>query len=312
MTDFSPAGQSAPRYNRILVPYDGSEASEAALTYAAMIPCKELILLHVSVDDEILVPEWSVDWDDDEDELSLRDGMERIASPLRSDERQVTVEIRVGDIAEEVIEVGKDADLIVMMTHGRGAAGRVIFGSVADRVVRHGTTPTLLLRIGDLTRSPQAPKRIAVALDGSPLAEQSLPAAEDLARRLGLPLVLLRAVGLDEIKQALRTRREAGKPPHQQSPTLYEDTEQEVKGEAGMYLDSQADRIRANGIAVETRVLEGTAAFELVHILTPEDLLILTTRGQGGFRRWSIGSVAEKLVREASCPILLQRVVDNR
>lgn len=298
-----------PRYRRILVPFDGSDASEAALTYASHIPCKEIVLLHVAVDDEILVPEWGMEWQDDEqEEASLQAVMERLADRLRTDEREVKIEVRVGDVAEEVIAAGKDADLIVMMTHGRGAAGRIIFGSVADRVVRHGQTPTLLLRVGDLTRSPVPPKRIAVALDGSPLAEQSLPEGAGLAARLNLPLVLMRAVGLDEIKQALPTHRVPGKAPHEQPPTLFEDTKVSVMEEAERYLAATAEPLRATGIQVETQLLDGTAAFSLIWALTPEDILILTTRGKGGFKRWSIGSVAEKLVREAPCPVLLQRV----
>jgi nucleotide-binding universal stress UspA family protein len=295
------------------VPFDGSEASEAALTYASHIPCNEIVLLHVAVDDEILVPEWSLEWeDDDTGEASVRSAMERLASRFRTDERNVLVEVRVGDVAEEVIDAGEDADLIVMMTHGRGAAGRLIFGSVADRVVRHGHTRTLLLRIGDLTRSPQAPKRIAVALDGSHLAEQSLPAAEAMARRLNLPLVLMRAVGWDEIKLALRKHRPTERAPYEQSPTLFEDTKQSVIAEAEGYLAAHADRLRDAGIHVETQVLDGTAAFSLMWALTPEDILILTTRGRSGFKRWSIGSVAEKLVREAPCPVMLQRVHEER
>lgn len=305
----------APRYNRILVPYDGSDASEAALTYASQIPCNEIVLLHVAVDDDVLVPEWGLEWEEDEEsEASIQAIMEQMASRLRKDNREVHVEIRVGDVAEEIIHAGMDADLIVMMTHGRGAAGRLIFGSVADRVVRHGRTLTLLLRVGDVTRSPVPPTRIVVALDGSEIAEQALPAAENMAQRLSLPLMLMRAVGLSEIQLALKKYRTADKPPHEQPLNLFEDTKQHVIAEAEKYLGAYAERIRGtgSGIDVKMQVLDGEAAFSLMWVLTPEDILCMTTRGRSGLKRWSIGSVAEKLVREAPCPIMLQRAQEEK
>lgn len=310
MTDHTTtARREDDRINRILVPVDGSDASRAALIFASHIPAREIVLLHVAVDDEVLVPEWATDWADEDEDASLEAVLESIASDLRTPERNVVVETRLGDVAEEIIEAGREADLIVMMTHGRGAAGRIIFGSVADRVVRHGQTPTLLLRIGELTREPRAPKRVAIALDGSPLGEQALPQAARVARIGNMPLTLLKAVGDDEVRLAVRQYRVDGVPPHEQPPTLYQDTHDAVMKEADAYLEGHAERLREQGLEVTTKVLDGTAAFALMREVDAEDILVVTTRGQGGFKRWSIGSVAEKLVREAPCPVLLNRVV---
>lgn len=292
------------KFRRILVPYDGSDASEAALVYASHIPCEEIVLLHVDVGDELLVPEWA---EEDEEETSIHAMMESLATRYTTESRSVRIEFRVGDIAEEVIAAGEDAELIVMMTHGRGAAGRALFGSVADRVVRHGTTPTLLLRKGDLTREPDVPKRVVVALDGSEIAEQALPMAEAVGRLLGVPVVLMRAVSFDDVRAALRDLREPGKPPYEQSPTLYEEAKRATVEAAAAYLTHQAGALRAAGVDVEEQVIEGAPAFVLLWELTGDDMLVMTTRGQGGVKRWAIGSVAEKLVREAPCPVLLQR-----
>ena len=49
----------------------------------------------------------------------------------------------------------------------------MVFGSIADRVIRHGETPTLIVRVGELTRNPKMPRRVIVALDGSELAEKA-------------------------------------------------------------------------------------------------------------------------------------------
>jgi nucleotide-binding universal stress UspA family protein len=120
----------------------------------------------------------------------------------------------------------------------------------------------------------------------------------------------MRAVSIDQIKRAVLARRNPGKAPHEQSPTLYEDTQRDVMAEAREYLDRHAARLRESGLRVETQVLEGTAAFSLMWALTPEDIIVMATHGRGGYKRLTIGSVAEKLVREAPCPVLLQRAVE--
>lgn len=294
-------------YDRIVVPLDGSEPSRAALTYAADIPAKELVLLHVMVDREVIVPEWILRRDSARTEISLGDQLEQVAEELRTPEREVKVEIRIGDVAEEIIAAGNDADLIVMMTHGRGAAGRVIFGSMADRVVRHGSTPTLLVRVGELTRNPKVPDRVVCALDGSAVAERGLSAAVRLASALNLPLHLVRSVGLQDVKTALSDTRTDWLAPSDMHPELYDQTLESVKQDALAYLKSREETVREEWPNVSTELVEGSVPFTLMWAVDVDDILVITTRGQGGYKRWSLGSVAEKLIREAPCPVFLER-----
>ncbi|MCO5216376.1 MAG: universal stress protein [Thermomicrobiales bacterium] len=205
-------------YNRIVVPVDGSEPSLAALKYATQFPTRELVLLHVMVDREVIVPDWILRRDSARTEVSLNVRLENLAEELRTPEREVTVDVRIGDVAEEIIRAGEQSDLIVMMTHGRGAAGRVLFGSMADRVIRHGTTPTLLVRVGELTRNPKIPDRVVCALDGSKIAERGLTAAIEVASALQLPLHLVRSVGLQDVKERLRQERTDRVSPLQMDP----------------------------------------------------------------------------------------------
>lgn len=295
-------------YNRIIVPLDGSEASRSALSYASRIPTRELVLLHVMVDREVIVPEWILRQDSARDETSLADQLEKMAEDLRTDSREVRVDVRIGDVAEEIIAAGKEADLIVMMTHGRGAAGRVIFGSMADRVVRHGSTPTLLVRVGELTRSPKIPDRVVCALDGSAIAERGIPAAVRLASALDLPLHLVRSVGLQDVKLTLRENRgDRRATPTTMDPDLYNKTLDRVREDALAYLKEQEAKVRPDWDHVSTELVEGSVPFTLMWAVDVDDILVITTRGQGGYKRWSLGSVAEKLVREAPCPIFLER-----
>lgn len=294
-------------YDKVVVPLDGSEPSRAALTYAATIPTKELVLLHVMVDREVIVPEWILRRDSARNESSLADEMEKMAEELRTSDRKVSVDIRIGDVAEEIISAGGDADLIVMMTHGRGAAGRVIFGSMADRVVRHGSTPTLLVRVGELTRNPRVPERVVCALDGSNIAERGLAAAIRLASALNLPLHLVRSVGLQDVKTALRDKNTDWLAPSDMHPELYDQTLEAVRNDAVAYLAKKEEEAQSLLPNVTTELVEGSVPFTLMWAVDVDDILVITTRGQGGYKRWSLGSVAEKLVREAPCPVFLER-----
>ncbi len=298
-------------YNRIVVPVDGSEPSLAALKYATQFPTRELVLLHVMVDREVIVPDWILRRDSARTEVSLNVRLENLAEELRTPEREVTVDVRIGDVAEEIIRAGEQSDLIVMMTHGRGAAGRVLFGSMADRVIRHGTTPTLLVRVGELTRNPKIPDRVVCALDGSKIAERGLDAAIEVASALQLPLHLVRSVGLQDVKERLRQERTDRVSPLQMDPELYDKTLEQVRAEANDYLASKAAEAQAQYSAVTTELVEGSVPFTLMWAVDVDDILVITSRGQGGYKRWALGSVAEKLVREAPCPVFLQRSQDD-
>jgi nucleotide-binding universal stress UspA family protein len=78
----------------------------------------------------------------------LSDYLGRQASILSENGLRVETEVRFGDPAEEILAAAKarDADLIMMATHGRTGLAQVIFGSVAARVLGSGVRPVLLVR----------------------------------------------------------------------------------------------------------------------------------------------------------------------
>lgn len=71
-------------------------------------------------------------------------------------------------------------------------------------------------------------------------------------------------------------------------------------------LAAEAERVRRPGLAVETELREGTAVHEILTAAQewPADLLVMGTHGRGGFERLVLGSVAEKVLRKASCAVL--------
>jgi nucleotide-binding universal stress UspA family protein len=79
---------------------------------------------------------------------ALSDELEPLAQHLRSAGYTVNTEAELGHPAEAIIERARaqDVDLIAMTTHGRSGLSRLLFGSVAEQIVRHTAVPVLLLR----------------------------------------------------------------------------------------------------------------------------------------------------------------------
>jgi len=133
---------------RILVPHDFSETSEAAVKYAVALAKNfgaRLHLLHVgdqarlALDTEFpLGLEGAV-------EDAVRERLLKILTPAEQADLKPEFAVRAGVPATEIIRYAKDhdVDLIVMGTHGRGFVGHALMGSVAEKVVRTAPCPVL-------------------------------------------------------------------------------------------------------------------------------------------------------------------------
>lgn len=135
--------------------------------------------------------------------------------------------------------------------------------------------------------------RLLVPLDGSPLAEQALTKALDVAEGGKTTLLLLRAAeastwpGVDPTDEQIR-----------------------VVQEAEEYLSAVQARLAAKGIRkVETSVWYGPPASAITEAarVADADLIVMTTHGRSGLGRLILGSVAEAVLRGTSTPILLLR-----
>lgn len=135
----------------ILVPHDFSEASEAALAYAADIARltgAKLHLLHVSDKARLeLGMEYPLGVEASLEE-AMRERLLRIMAPREQAEFRPELQIRSGVPHAEIIRYvdDYDIDLIVMGTHGRGFVAHAVMGSVAEKVVRHAPCPVLTVR----------------------------------------------------------------------------------------------------------------------------------------------------------------------
>lgn len=183
-------------------------------------------------------------------------------------------------------------DLVVMTTHGRGPLTRSWLGSVADGLLRRATVPVLLLRPRE--QAPelgQAPviRHILVALDGSPLAEEVLGPALALGALLRSRYTLLRVIDP-------RFSEGSSPPPAERL-------------EAEAYLGGVAARLRQRGAEVRTAVAGGRPAAAAIlreADLQSADLVALATHGHGRVGRLLLGSCADKVIRGATRPVLVQ------
>jgi nucleotide-binding universal stress UspA family protein len=282
-------------FDCILVPLDGSARAEAALAYAQLLPSQRVRLLAVESDQVDLSAVC-------ESARDCKAYLEVVAEPLRQHGRDVETLVVFGNPAGQIIALATTADLVVIGSHGHGAVGRFMLGSVADQVARHAPVPTLIVREGQATAPAARPRRIVVPLDGSALAEQALAVAASLAADLDVPIHLVRVLDID----ALRATVQAGV----HAAASYMRSQEAVQRHTEEYLAERVQGLSNWNCAVTAEVLLGSPAVTLLDTIRPDDLIVMTSHGRGGVRRWLLGSVADKLVRAAAAPVLLVRATD--
>jgi len=140
---------------------------------------------------------------------------------------------------------------------------------------------------------------ILVSLDGSAIAEAALPYAEGVATATGAP-VLIVAVADEEPTRVLTV----GLTPSTRAALV-----ESLRDPLEAYINDTAEAVRARGVAASVRVVVGDPVDE---ILTAAEnsgaaMIVMATHGRGGAARWLIGSVADKVMRLSSCPVLLVR-----
>jgi nucleotide-binding universal stress UspA family protein len=301
-------------YRTIFVPLDGSPFAEQALPLALGLARRAEAVLHVAHVHVPVAPlyagnELAADapldfqvWE--QEYVYVQEVVKRLKAVARL---RVTSTVLDGPIAESLAEqaVAADADLLVMTTHGRGPLSRFWLGSVADKLVRLAPMPLLLLRPPegppDLSQEP-LPRRILIPLDGSELAEQVLEPALALGRLAQADYTLLGVI------------ESASVPEYAIAGHLLEEREdvailpQQAKVQA--YLDRVADRLRGRSLHVQTRVIRNqppaVAILKEAH-RHPGGLIALATHGRRGLKRMLLGSIADKVIRGATPPVLVYR-----
>lgn len=308
-------------YATIMVPLDGSGFAEQAVPTAAGLARAagaRLHLVHVHASyppvagEEVAEAFLAV-----EEELreAERDELARAAASLSEQGFEVTTELADGPVVRSLAdEAEREADLVVMATHGRGAFSRFWLGSVADGLARTCSVPLLFVRPledereadgrGDASAVPEAGQfaHVLVPLDGSRFAESGLARALPLAALAGADVTLVQVIA-------------PVMAPGFAYPDLPEGVDpgamEELREEASGYLGRAADRIRGEvegEVRTEVRIHQSAAAgiLEAAEALSA-DLVAMATHGRGGLQRLVLGSVADKVLRGSPIPVFLYR-----
>lgn len=149
--------------------------------------------------------------------------------------------------------------------------------------------------------------KILVPLDGSAQSEKALAMAQHLARSSDTSLHLLQVISL---QPELEARRGMGG----ESLTLLELEQdaarrfidvQTAKGQA--YLAGLAEQLQQAGFHVTTVIREGTADEHIVEYAKEQeiDLIVMSTHGRSGFKRFFVGSVTDRVIRSGETPVLV-------
>ena len=187
----------------------------------------------------------------------------------------------------------EEDDLLILGTHGRTGVQRVLMGSVAEQTVRHAPCAVLVMRGG--TDVDTFPSNMTVCTDFSTASVPAVVAGGTVARAFEAPATLLYVEDTDAWQRA---------------------TEDLADDEGLLALEESMNRAMAE---LYEEHLPGPVKTQLVvsdH--RPEgivehaksrgvDLLVLATHGRSGLARLVIGSVTERVVRMAPCPVLVVR-----
>lgn len=290
--------------NDILVARDFSSVSDRALRHALDLAARTdatLHLLHAEVLHEIE--------DRTEDRPSLTQGVDAFrdrlkkeggASPEALDAVSI-VEVERRDVSPGPALLSyadeEGIDLIAMGTHGRKGASRILLGSVAEEVVRRAQQPVLTVRGKEKGRTPTpgAMDRILVPVDFSDYSREALRHAHEWAKLYGAQLDLLHVV-VEDLHPAF----------YQGGVTSIYDVEPDLDDKVRAKLGDFATEVLGSAEGVEAHVRTGSAPSAITEFVDEEkvDLVSLSTHGRTGMERFFLGSVAEKVVRHVSCPVL--------
>lgn len=185
-----------------------------------------------------------------------------------------------GGVARAIVDRARrpDVRLVCLAARDRSPVVQLLGGSVSASVVRSSPVPVLIA--GPAVRGAGEPLgRVVACLDGSDLAERTLPVASGLARRLRARLVLVQAV-------PSRGPAQGGR-------------------DEGAYLRRLGDRLP---YPARSEVIHGDPPATAIAAYAGQGggtLLVMGTHGGSGLRNAVLGSVARDVARTAACPVLV-------
>ncbi|HEV8641960.1 MAG TPA: universal stress protein [Methylomirabilota bacterium] len=288
---------------RVLLATDGSKGALTATEWLREFPLPPdttlAILTVATLPSPPIVPETLRD---------LRDAVLADARRIGDEALKLVVprwpkaEIRVseGDPREEIVRIAEEwgADLVVVGARGLGAVKGFLLGSVSLAVVRHAPCSVLVVK-----GEPRRPRAVVLALDGSENSMQALEFLASLDPGKSLGVRLLGVVEKVRFPSSAPGRLRAS------LRAALAEMEQERRSELEALLGRAKAALETGVGTVEASVVAGPAAEEIIRVANSDggDLVVVGARGLGAVKRLLLGSVSERVLRDARWPVLIVR-----
>lgn len=278
-------------FRKMLVCSDLSPASDALIQCVEelkAIGMEEVILTHViyvanTPGLEVMLAE------------EARPFLDRQKKMLENQGVRVTVEMPYGIPAHTLNETAEryDVSAILIGSHGKGILQAATLGSVTEKLLHQTLRPTLVARIAILEGETchlacgKLLSNILYPTDFSETAERALDYLAQIARETKIPVTLLHIYGGRNLDNETRQRLE----------------------ENGRFLaEAKRDRLKASGVSeVKVELALGDPADEIIDRAHRGDnsLVVMGSQGKGFLRETFLGSVSNKVIRNAGLPVLL-------
>ncbi|MBD5786614.1 universal stress protein [Cellulosimicrobium terreum] len=293
------------RTDTVLVGVDGSAPSLHALDWAAAYARQVGWGLHVVC--TYSLPSFTAASLDGGyaalDDSAIQEGARAVLEEarLRSEAAGVrtTATVTTGDAAGVLVEMSAEHSLAVVGTRGRGGFTERLLGTVSSALPAHARCPTVVVPLrADGTGEELPPvtplRRVVVGVDGSPTAEIALRHAIRQAQAWGAELVAVAGVPVG-----------AGAGLLAWLPASID--HEQVLADVTEGLNVIIDRHEAEnpGVTIKRIVLDGTGAELLTEFSTATDLIVVGSRGRGGFRGLLLGSTSQAVLHHSACPVMV-------
>jgi len=288
-------------FKKILCPIDFSAGSQQAMRVAVRLANEanaELVLVH-----SFYVPPmaFGVEYTFPLDTLEAltgeaQQGLEAAVKEATSlGAQSVSSKLLDGLPWREIVQMldSQAFDLAVMGTQGRSGLARVLLGSVAEQVIRHARCSVMAVRPDG---EPKPFSHVLCPVDFSDSSKHAIELAAELATAGGAGISLLHIIELPVSY--------SGAP---RAPGFMEDLD---KRSAELLQKWATDLERNVKVPVTTRLRIGNPGSQTLAALDDDssfDLVVMGSHGRTGIKRALLGSVAEKVVRHAKCPVLVAR-----
>lgn len=290
--------EHAKKYG-LLVGVDGSAESDSAVRWAAQeaaLRGMPVTLMHVVTPILVSWPHGPAqanitEWQEDNARRAIAHAEKVVHTSIGDAELpEVHTEVRYAGSVGSLVDATEDSWMVVVGNSGLGAVGRAVLGSVSGGLVHHAHCPVTVVHGAD-AQPPKPNSPILVGIDGSPASEAATALAFDEASRRGVDLVALHAWSDVGVLPAL------GMDWHQYEDLGHEALAERLAGWHERYPD----------VRVRRRIVCDQPARWLIDESHKAQMVIVGSRGRGGFTAMMLGSVSSAVARDAKVPVIVVR-----